>query len=517
MITLHFGRYNGRKDVVKKLDIVTANNELFVIPRTPFDPLNPTFTLTFSTPIEHAMYNYGWFEYHAKKYCGWLNWTAIQDTTYTVDMYIDPVVTAYENGCMSNVFAKTIYSDFGWETAIDNRLDYLNTPQFKTKKFTTNADILQSARFYAVRVSGFYPRWGASASDSTNEQKYKCGNSDRIYITTSGGVLLLYNHMLELKTSDQKMFWNSIRYVMPLRGVTANMLSGMPKRTHIELTTIADPFDFNVGSDIYRITIPLSQNGQYYETCYECDRPITFSISCDTSDVLGKITDGNMSNNININIDHLASIDFTPLELDKRLIKTISVNVTLDCYAEAYFFELQVSGTKFPHKFATYNITEKIPFISAPSNDNIDAMFNLINGVGSSIAGMYTQAQTPSGGSGVANGIVNGASSLLQPVGLMLSGVVGNATPMITSSNLAGTLKSGVFLSFLTYKERTTKADYQKMYGYPDGFFRDLSKLYNTGYVMTDNVQLKTNNLPIAIIQQAEAQLNGGVWFNNPT
>lgn len=491
MITLHFGRYNGRKDVVKKLEILTAKNELYVIPRTPFDPLNPTFTLTFPTPIEHALYNYGWFEYHTKKYCGWLNWVAIQDTTYTVNMYIDPVVTAYENGCFEGVSAKMLYSDNGQNLNTDPRITYDQCP-VRESALVYEGNL--ATGLYALVIQTPLVNPFNSSSPACN------GDNKAVYITNRDGLDWFFQEVLDndgvLDLTEKKMYLGSILCVYHLRGVDATMIFNHPMAKSIFLTAVTQPpLLLDIG--IYGKEIPIPSRLIFYKY----DRPITakrqyeFIYAPDPRD---------FSSEIALNIDELTEFKFTLNDVgggraNIRNIDSIGYRIYVDPLGGCYIFTMIINGTDILGVTNVVPINEKMVFTNADAQDNLsqygDALISLGQGVSSSglVGGIVSLAGA---GVGMAVSAYNGASGTN-----VLTGVGGS---------VSGQLRHGLYVHYYRHIDRTGKINFQKLYGKVDGTLRILTTI-TSGYFQTENVMLKTNNLPVAIIQQAEAQLNAGV------
>lgn len=495
-------RYNGRREVVNKLQGIETVTTINVTHRQPFDITAPSFIVNVDVADSVRMSNYCAFTYHDIKYCCYVNLVSESTNMYSVNCFIDTLTTAYVNGCFADVSDKILYSYLGDSKLFDNRLK-LNPIKDTT---VLPLDFSSGSTIFLAVLTPFAKEYDPNIINPNNLNWNKYGNTPvDIYAMTPAQ----YNEFISnFRQLDEEI---QVQYIPSILGVYQAFLDidlgDIWKTTNtISLSSCIDTSLVGDGFIVRSVEIATH--------CYLMYNPPkhTITANSDIIDALNPIDE--YCSTINVDLKEFGKMSFHPYHYGISTINSLKFEITLDIPSRTSLTYPIINGNKLRDIYALNTLPNTFPIAyNTHINTQTQAQLLTTGYIASLVGGVAGLVSDPvSAGLGLYNASVSyesqkHAMDISMRTGTTLSGVVGG-NPYVTNDH------KGILT--MTRERALNMSQYQSTYGKPDFKYRNISTLTQQGgYFMTENVKLKANGLPIAVITNAESIINSGVWFTN--
>ena len=475
-----------------------------------FTPLAPQFVTDTLVSVNYMTYTYNGLNYRAYVQ----NIDTGADGLYIYRGEIDPLGTAWANGCFTGTGAQIAYSDLGSnDTVIDDRISFDQTIT-ETSNTASSGDSPRS--YIAVNIIHGYlesvPTGSANSSTidtyiMTEDQFYKflydlavntANDADRIaaynmivsvfpihYIPQSG-----YN---QLTTAYQVRIWSPETY------------SGSPPTAghlwHSTSSALENSVKIISYFDKKRTLIT-----RYYVTGYAAhsmwERDTSISISVPYLGVLSY---------------KLSAITSSAISTSDRIGVRINCDPSSGTYMMCPYLRIDGTDQYYTDMKATATVTEAAPIptdlgVEHWSLFNANSALTLTSSILSSVNPIMQGMPSPSAAMGALLG------SLRADLQFKLMRAQYHDAEITSTGFIGGgqggsvDLTSGDGIKIYIRRRSPISIALQNHFGKPDGHYRsNLSSL--SGYVQTVNVHLPLKGLPESIIRQAEVMCDSGVFF----
>ena len=518
-----FGKYNGRTNSANKTynwEVEMRFNDLE--PYGKFNPYAPVFALQ-----EFRNVNYCWYKYGDITFYGYVEVSTHTNGLYLYTVTIDPLTTAYNNGCM-DVDAYIEYADASrlqittlpYGNMLDERVRYSPIPVVK--------------RYNLENGSGKSDYVLLTVGDLNMGSEYAPSND---FTVPSAGVYIMdYNAYWNICKDLRDSFWDPEHQTAMSDKARDSIINNFMK-----LYAIPDTF-YN------KLTTNGTQtNGVYVQAMERKELAgIYGKYEIQTFYLLATHTAGDLAecyalpmngstdvfaanveipNNEKIDaqfasyllqIPFCGQITFSPVDIGVTDVKSVGYVKSYDVINCLVRATLVVNGVLYEDYAAQGCFgTVLTPFTTNDSSNSIGnntALSNSTVGALTAVGGDKLSSIAMSS-PGVA--VAKFASDLMGSFNRRSS-----PSMSIGSSNILDSWDNRKGFVRITYYKQVGRDNIRSVYGQPFGTVLNLrsgnfSAQGHNGYVQTRDVHLKTNNLPLNIINQAEAILNSGAYIGN--
>lgn len=417
---------------------------------------------------------------------------------YQYTFTVDPLSTVYYNGGFNspNLISRC---GNGSNRLIDDLLKYQSIPEITQYFLTENADNI----YLVLTVLS-----GGAIVRNNPLQNYTQNPAYNYYALTPGQFIDMCGQVYQWDDSDQAKFVPSIIKInivdsSDITDVNSTTVSGAVELRYInqstsmfenklfpELTEDTKSITF---LDPIKIIKPLSKDTLIYKTI-----PDFTATSNDTLHLCDEYL---------LNIRNMGQIKFRSADINVNAINSVGYAKAIDFAGSQQIAYLTINGNILYNYKLIAPIPESAPFMFDTSVTNWTSIVSSsLVAIASLGAGLATGGVGLAAGLGVAGGQVsnlvgnvqqamNGTSSTVGAVGGSVDRASDTPTVLIRwRKNIVGTLNEHI-----------------ERYGLPLNEIKPLN--FATGYLQATDCKIKIKNLPQSIIQQAEQDINNGVFI----
>lgn len=518
-----FGKYNGRTNSANKtynwqIELRFDNLE----PYGEFNPYSPVFALE-----EFRNVNYCFYEYGNITFYGYVEVSTHTNGFYLYKVTIDPLTTAYNNGCM-DVDAYIEYADASrtqlttlpYQNMLDERVSFSPIPVVKRYDLENGSG---KSDYVLLTVGDL--NMGSEAAPSND------------FTVPSAGVYIMdYDAYWNICKDLRDSFWDPEHEVAmsdkARDSIINNFMSlyAIPDTIYKKLKTKGTQTNGIFVQAMDRVELAGTYGKYEIQTYYlqathtpnaiaECYAlPMNGSTDMFTANVgipdAEKI-DAQFANYL-LQIPFCGQITFSPVDIGVTDVTSVGYAKSYDVINCLVRATLVVNGVLYEDYAAQGCFgTVLTPFTTNDSSNSIGHNTALSNSAVGALTAVGGDKLTSVAMSHPAVSVAKFASDLMSSFNRRSS-----PSMSIGSSNILDSWDNRKGFVRITYSKQVGRDSIRSIYGQPFGAVLNLrsgkfSALGYTGYVKTRDVHLKSNNLPLNIINQAETILNSGAYIGN--